>query len=118
MTGVGESMRVTRCLPSSLLSVMIREPLLPSSIASARYLPPLGEKAAALGDEPNDEGVPELGYSTRPPGTSGAWLLPPSGVDVGFADGVEGAPATVGDGDAVADCGNRPTVLNNEPYGA
>ena len=113
--GVGELMRRTRCVPS-LRSVMIREPPLPSSTASARYLP-LGEKAAAVGDDASIcHGVPARGNSTRPPGTSGAWVIAPSGVGVGLADGVDAAVAEA-DGELVADCGNRPAVLSSEPSG-
>src|ERR1035441_1855873 len=117
VTGVGESVRVTRCRPS-LVAVTIREPPLPSSKAHAWYLP-LGENATALGEDGSIcVGVPKPGNSTRPPGTSGACGMTPSGVDVGLADDVAGAALTEGDGDPVEDCGRRPTVLSTEPSGA
>src|ERR1700730_14437447 len=113
--GVGESMRRTRCVPS-LRSVMIREPPLPSSTASDRYLP-LAEKAAAVGDDASIcHGVPARGNSIRPPGTSDVWVIAPSGVDVGLADGVDAAVAEA-DGEVAADCGKRPALLSSEPSG-
>ena len=73
----------------------------------------------ALGDDPMDVAVPELGNATNPPGTSGVWEVTPSdvGVDVpgvGVGDGDADA-----DGDAVDDPGTTPTVLRSvEPSGA
>src|SRR5579863_4759030 len=88
VTGVCESRSRTGWLPSLWL-VRMREPPLPSSTASARYLP-FGENAAALGAGPICAGVPVLGYRTSAPGTSGAPAVPPSGVVVGLADGEAG----------------------------
>jgi hypothetical protein len=92
---------------------------LPSSSAIARYLPPLGEYAMALGEDPMDVAVPELGNSTNPPGTSGVWDVAPSGVGVEFAGVGVGDGDADADGDAVGDPGTTPTVLRSvEPSGA
>jgi hypothetical protein len=81
----------------------------------ARYLP-LGEYATALGDGPICAGVPDVGNSTKAPGTGGAPEIAPSGVGVAFAAGVGVA---VGDGAVVADAGITPSVLTTaEPSGA
>src|SRR5580704_877842 len=99
VTGVAEVASFSIWDPSLLVTTIL-EPPLPSSTANARYLPPLGENAAAFGcDGASWVGAPELGNSTRDPGTSGPWVVPPSDVTVGLADAV----AAVALADGVSD---------------
>src|SRR6202166_3053515 len=116
VTGVGESTSLSVWVPSLLVTTIL-EPPLPSSTAIARYRPPLGENAAALGgDGASCVGVPERGNSTRDPGTSGVCVITPSGVTVGLADGDAGVALALGA--VIPDAGSRPTVLTSDPSGA
>src|ERR1700688_591351 len=118
VTGVGESTSLSVWVPSLLVTTIV-EPPLPSSTALARYRPPLGENAAALGGSgPSWVGAPERGNSTSDPGTSGVCVIRTSGGAVGLAVGVAPAGVTVGLWEVVADAVSRPRVLTSEPSGA
>src|SRR5579864_1792204 len=117
VTGVGEVASFSIWDPSLLVTTIL-EPPLPSSTAIARYLPPFGENAAALGsDGASWVGAPELGNSTSDPGTSGPCVVTPSGPGVWLADAGAGVTLGVGVGDAVAEAGRIPTVLTSDPSG-
>src|SRR5579862_996627 len=115
VTGVDEVASFSIWDPSLLVTTIL-EPPLPSSIAIARYLPPLGENAAALGcDDASWVGAPEVGNSTSDPGTSGPCVVTPSCVGVGLAGA--GVALDVVVGDVAAEAGRSPTVLTSDPSG-